>query len=58
MLCELSWEVVMMVLMRDENGRGEREVIVMKDDVLWNDSNQESNTFLHISSNEGLSWGS
>ena len=32
MLCELSWEVVMMCLMRDENER-EREVIVMKDDV-------------------------
>ena len=32
MLCELSWEVVMMRLMRDENER-EREVIVMKDDV-------------------------
>ena len=30
MLCELSWEVVMMCLMRDENER-EREVIVMKD---------------------------
>ena len=32
MLCELSWEVVMMCLMRDVNER-EREVIVMKDDV-------------------------
>ena len=32
MLCELSWEVVMMCLMRDENER-KREVIVMKDDV-------------------------
>ena len=32
MLCELSWEVVMMCLMRDENER-EREMIVMKDDV-------------------------
>ena len=32
MLCELSWEVVMMCLMRDENER-EMEVIVMKDDV-------------------------
>ena len=32
MLCELSWEVVMMYLMRDVNER-EREVIVMKDDV-------------------------
>ena len=32
MLCELSWEVVMMCLMRDENER-EREVNVMKDDV-------------------------
>ena len=32
MLCELSWEVVMMYLMRNENER-EREVIVMKDDV-------------------------
>ena len=32
MLCELSWEVVMMCLMRDESER-EREVIVMKDDV-------------------------
>ena len=32
MLCELSWEVVMMCLMRDENER-EREVIVMRDDV-------------------------
>ena len=32
MLCELSWDVVMMCLMRDENER-EREVIVMKDDV-------------------------
>ena len=32
MLCELSWEVVMMCLMRDENEK-EREVIVMKDDV-------------------------
>ena len=32
MLCELSWEVVMMCLMRDENEM-EREVIVMKDDV-------------------------
>ena len=32
MLCELSLEVVMMCLMRDENER-EREVIVMKDDV-------------------------
>ena len=31
MLCELSWEVVMMCLMRDEIER-EREVIVMKDD--------------------------
>ena len=31
MLCELSWEVVMMCLMRDENER-EKEVIVMKDD--------------------------
>ena len=30
--CELSWEVVMMCLMRDENER-EREVIVMRDDV-------------------------
>ena len=30
MLCELSWEVVMMCLMRDEKER-EREVIVMKD---------------------------
>ena len=28
----LSWEVVMMCLMRDENER-EREVIVMKDDA-------------------------
>ena len=33
MLCELSWEVVMMCLMRDENER-EREVIVMNDDVV------------------------
>ena len=32
MLCELSWEVVMMCLMRNENKRG-KEVIVMKDDV-------------------------
>ena len=32
MLCELSWKVVMMCLMRDENER-EMEVIVMKDDV-------------------------
>ena len=32
MLCELSWEVVMMCLMRDENEK-EREVIFMKDDV-------------------------
>ena len=32
MLCELSWEVVMMYLMRNENER-ERDVIVMKDDV-------------------------
>ena len=32
MLCELSWEVMMMCLMRDENEM-EREVIVMKDDV-------------------------
>ena len=32
MLCELSWEVVMMCLMRVENER-EREVIFMKDDV-------------------------
>ena len=32
MLCELSWEIVMMCLMRDENEM-EREVIVMKDDV-------------------------
>ena len=32
MLCELSWEVVMMCLMRDVNER-EGEVIVMKDDV-------------------------
>ena len=32
MLCELSWEVVMMCLMIDENER-ERDVIVMKDDV-------------------------
>ena len=32
MLCELSSEVVMMCLMRDENER-EREVIVMKDNV-------------------------
>ena len=32
MLCELSWEVVMMCLMRDENER-EMKVIVMKDDV-------------------------
>ena len=32
MLCELSWEVVMMCLMRDENEM-ERDVIVMKDDV-------------------------
>ena len=32
MLCELSWEVVMMCLMRDEN-EGEMVVIVMKDDV-------------------------
>ena len=32
MLCELSWEVVMMCLMRDENER-EREVIVMNDNV-------------------------
>ena len=32
MSCELSWEVVMMCLMRDENER-EKEVIVMKDDV-------------------------
>ena len=32
MLRELSWEVVMMCLMRDVNER-EREVIVMKDDV-------------------------
>ena len=32
MLCELSWEVVMMYLIRDENER-EREVIVMKDDI-------------------------
>ena len=31
MLCELSWEVVMMCLMRYGNER-EREVIVMKDD--------------------------
>ena len=31
MLCELSWEVVMMCFMRDVNER-EREVIVMKDD--------------------------
>ena len=30
MLCELSWEVVIMRLMRDER---EREVIVMKDNV-------------------------
>ena len=33
MLCELSWEVVMMCLMRDVNER-ERDVIVMKDDVV------------------------
>ena len=32
MLCELSWDVVMMCLMRDENER-ERDVIVMKDGV-------------------------
>ena len=32
MLCELSWEVVMMCLMRDVNEM-ERGVIVMKDDV-------------------------
>ena len=32
MLCELSWEVVMMCLMRDENER-ERKAIVMKDDA-------------------------
>ena len=32
MLCELSWEVVMMCLMRDENER-KGEVIVMKDNV-------------------------
>ena len=32
MLCELSWEVVMMCLMRDENER-ESEMIVMNDDV-------------------------
>ena len=32
MLCELSWEVVMMCLMRDVNEM-ERDVIVMKDDV-------------------------
>ena len=32
MLCELSWEIVMMCLMRDKDER-EREVIVMKDDV-------------------------
>ena len=32
MLCELSWEVVMMCLMRDENER-ERDVIFMKVDV-------------------------
>ena len=32
MLCDLSWEVVMMFLKRYENER-EREVIVMKDDV-------------------------
>ena len=32
MLCEWSWEVVMMCLMRDENER-EIDVIVMKDDV-------------------------
>ena len=32
MLCELSWEVVMMCLMRDVN-ETEREVIGMKDDV-------------------------
>ena len=32
MLCELSWEVVMMCLMRNKNERG-REVIVIKDDV-------------------------
>ena len=32
MLCELSWEVVMMCLMRDENER-ERDMIFMNDDV-------------------------
>ena len=32
MLCELSWDVVMICLMRDENER-EREVIFTKDDV-------------------------
>ena len=32
MLCELSWDAVMMCLVRNENER-EREVIVMKDDV-------------------------
>ena len=32
MLCELSWEVVMMCSMRYENER-ERDVIIMKDDV-------------------------
>ena len=32
MLCELSWEIVMMCLIRDVNER-EREVIFMKDDV-------------------------
>ena len=32
MFCELSWEVVMICLMRDVNER-EREVIVMKDDI-------------------------
>ena len=32
MLCELSWDVVMMCLMRNVNEM-EREVIVMKDDV-------------------------
>ena len=32
MLCELTWDVVMMCFMRNENEM-EREVIVMKDDV-------------------------
>ena len=71
MLCELSWDVVMMCLMRGEDER-EREVIVMKDDVdemnntcvvlgmrrKRNERNQESNTVLQISSNEGRECGS